>query len=209
MMGINDLGVYLLGAIAIVLLPGPNSMYVLSVASTQNVKQAYRAACGVFLGDAILMLLASVGILSVLTLSSRAIQTLRYVGAAYLVWIGLSMLIKAYRHWRFLEKKKTPPLITEKYFFTKALFVSLINPKSFFFFASFFVQFVDTQAPHAIINFLVLATILEITSLLYLSLLIFFGQRIKSILASDPTLRVTTMLFLGILFIGFCYPITP
>jgi leucine efflux protein len=55
MLGVTDLRTYLIGTIAIVLLPGPNSMYVLSTAATYGVRRGYRAATGVFLGDAVLM----------------------------------------------------------------------------------------------------------------------------------------------------------
>ena len=49
--GITDFWTYVLGTIFIVLLPGPNSMYVLSVAAQRGVRAGYKGACGVFLGD--------------------------------------------------------------------------------------------------------------------------------------------------------------
>ena len=61
MFGITDLGTYLLGTIAIVLLPGPNSMFVLSVAARRGVRAGYAGAAGVFVGDAVLMLLTALG----------------------------------------------------------------------------------------------------------------------------------------------------
>src|SRR4051812_36201478 len=59
--GVTDIATYVLGTIFIILLPGPNSMYVMTIAARQGIAPAYRAACGVFLGDAVLMALAAAG----------------------------------------------------------------------------------------------------------------------------------------------------
>ena len=64
--GITDLATFILGTIFIVLLPGPNSMYVTLVASRWGIAAGYRGACGIFLGDLILMVLAASGIASLL-----------------------------------------------------------------------------------------------------------------------------------------------
>lgn len=61
MFGITDLTTYILGTIFIVLLPGPNSMYVLSVAAQRGVRAGFAGAAGVFVGDFILMTLAATG----------------------------------------------------------------------------------------------------------------------------------------------------
>ncbi|MEY6569664.1 LysE family transporter, partial [Streptomyces sp. PGLac3x] len=59
MLGVTDLPTYLAGLAVIVLLPGPNSLYVLSVAARRGPRTGYAAAAGVFTGDAILMTLAA------------------------------------------------------------------------------------------------------------------------------------------------------
>lgn len=61
MLGVTDLPTYLVGLILIILLPGPNSLYVLSVAARRGVRTGYKAAAGVFTGDAVLMVLAAAG----------------------------------------------------------------------------------------------------------------------------------------------------
>jgi len=64
--GVINLPTYLLGTLIIVLLPGPNSLFVLSVAARRGVRQGYLGACGVFIGDTVLMVLASAGVASLL-----------------------------------------------------------------------------------------------------------------------------------------------
>ena len=100
MFGITDLGTYLLGTIAIVLLPGPNSMFVLSVAARRGVRAGYAGAAGVFVGDAVLMLLTALGAASLLRAVPALFIVIKVVGAGYLTWVGLGLLRNAWQRWR-------------------------------------------------------------------------------------------------------------
>ena len=64
--GITDIVTFVLGTIFIVLLPGPNSVYVMTVASRHGVAAGYRGAAGIFVGDTILMILSVTGVASLL-----------------------------------------------------------------------------------------------------------------------------------------------
>src|SRR3546814_4923401 len=92
MMGITDITTYIVGVVVIVLLPGPNSMFVLSVAARDGVRRGYRAALGVFVGDLVLMVLAAAGVASLLRAYPQLFFALKWAGAAYLAWLGASML---------------------------------------------------------------------------------------------------------------------
>ena len=72
MLGVTGLATYTLGALIIVLLPGPNSIYVLSVAARKGIRTGYRAAAGVFLGDFTLITLTSLGAASLLKANPEA-----------------------------------------------------------------------------------------------------------------------------------------
>ena len=61
-LGITDLPTYLVGLVLIILLPGPNSLYVLSVAARRGVRSGYAGAAGVWTGDAVLMTLSAAGV---------------------------------------------------------------------------------------------------------------------------------------------------
>lgn len=84
-LGITDLWTYVLGTVFIVLLPGPNSLFVLATAAQRGIVSGYQAACGVFLGDTVLMLLSAVGIASLLRTEPMFFLALKYLGAAYAV----------------------------------------------------------------------------------------------------------------------------
>ncbi|GIM89419.1 leucine efflux protein LeuE [Paractinoplanes toevensis] len=100
MLGITDFWTYVLGSAAIILLPGPNSIFVLSVGARRGVRAGYRAAAGVFLGDTVLMTLSAAGVASLLRTYPPLFLVIKYAGAAYLLWVGLGIIRGALRRLR-------------------------------------------------------------------------------------------------------------
>src|SRR5690606_19935973 len=180
-LGITDLWTYVLGTLFIVLLPGPNSLFVLATAAQRGAGAGYRAASAVFLGDAILMLLSALGIASLLKAAPMLFLGLQYVGAAYLFYLGVGMLRGGWQKLRQPVEQAVPARdLDVNQPFRKALLLSLSNPKAILFFVSFFIQFVDPGYAYPGLSFLVLGAILEVISALYLSFLIFSGVRLAA-----------------------------
>lgn len=204
-LGITDLWTYVLGTLFIVLLPGPNSLFVLATAAQRGVASGYRAASAVFLGDAILMFLSALGIASVLKAEPMLFLGLKYVGAAYLFYLGIGMLRGGWQKLRHpLEAAAAPAKEMDvNQPFRKALLLSLSNPKAILFFISFFIQFVDPGYAYPGLSFLVLGTILEIISALYLSFLIFSGVRLAAWFRRRQRLAAGASSGVGALFVGF------
>ncbi|CAG9190925.1 leucine efflux protein LeuE [Burkholderia vietnamiensis] len=208
-LGITDIWTYVFGVVFIILLPGPNSMYVLSLAAQRGVKAGYRAACGVFVGDTVLMVLSAAGVASLLKANPLLFSVVKYGGAAYLLYIGAGMLRSAWRKLRAgaADTADAPqPPAGERSFDTpvrKALVVSLLNPKAILFFISFFIQFVDPAFPHPALSFVVLGAIAQSASFLYLSTLIFAGARLAEHFRRRRKLAAGAASSVGGLFIGF------
>ncbi|THF66550.1 leucine efflux protein LeuE [Pseudothauera nasutitermitis] len=206
--GVTDLPTFVLGTIFIVLLPGPNSLYVMSVASRLGIAPGYRAACGVFAGDAVLMVLAATGTASVLRATPELFMVIKYAGAAYLAWVGLNLLRAALRSWRRGQPgtdapPAAAPAPSTSRPFRGALLISLMNPKAILFFVSFFIQFVDPAYAHPGLSFLILGTIVQIVSALYLSVLIFGGAYLAAQFRRRRRLAAAATGGVGGLFIGF------
>ncbi|RQR54073.1 leucine efflux protein LeuE [Burkholderia sp. Bp9125] len=204
-LGITDLWTYVFGVIFIILLPGPNSMYVLSLAAQRGVKAGYRAACGVFVGDTVLMVLSAAGVASLLKANPLLFSVVKYGGAAYLLYIGAGMLRAAWRKLRTPAGAavEAPAAVDGERPFRKALLVSLLNPKAILFFISFFIQFVDPAFPHPALPFFVLGAIAQCASFLYLSTLIFAGARLAEHFRRRRRLAAGAASSVGGLFIGF------
>lgn len=231
--GITDLSTYVLGAFLIILLPGPNSLYVLSAAAQHGVRHGYRAAAGVFVGDTVLMALAAAGAASLLRSSPVLFGIVKYAGAGYLAWIGFQMLRSAWRAWRSrpgttetadagaavtaasAETADAAPAATidaetvaaapgnRLRPFRKALTISLLNPKAILFFVSFFIQFVDPSYRTPVLSFLILGAIIQVFSLLYLTALILGGTFLATQFRARRKLSAGLTSGVGALFLGF------
>jgi leucine efflux protein len=204
--GITDIATFIAGTIFIVLLPGPNSLYVMSVASRFGVAAGYRGACGIFLGDAILMVLSATGAASLLQTNPTLFMAIKYAGALYLAWMGVGLLRSSIAIWRRRKQEgndDTPPAIDPSRPFRTALLISLMNPKAILFFVSFFIQFVDASYPHAALSFAILGLIVQFFSALYLSMLIFGGAHLAMQFRRRRRLAATATGGVGGLFISF------
>lgn len=216
--GITDIWTYVIGAFLIILLPGPNSLYVLATAAQHGVRQGYRAATGVFVGDTVLMVLAAAGVASLLRSTPVLFNLVKYAGAAYLAWVGFQMLRGAWRSWRApggpetagtapasrrADGRRTGRRRAGESPFRKALVISLMNPKAILFFISFFIQFVDPAYGAPVLSFLILGAICQLFSVLYLSVLIFGGTFLAGQFRARRKLSAGLTTGVGALFIGF------
>ncbi|GAA1960647.1 leucine efflux protein LeuE [Catenulispora subtropica] len=203
---------FLLGAVLIVLLPGPNSLYVLSVAARKGVRRGYTAAAGVFLGDTVLLTVTALGGASLLGRSPALFDVVKYVGAAYLAYLGFGMIRSAVRELRARGAARgsasadaveaTPPVTSERPF-RKALIVSLLNPKAILFDLAFLSQFVDPHAAHPTAAFAVLGVIVQTLSVCYLSALILGGDHLATRFRRRRRLAASLTGGVGSLFLGF------
>ena len=148
MVGITDLTTFIIGTTLIVLLPGPNSLYVMSIASRYGIKTGYLAAFGVFSGDLILIILTILGAASLLHAFPWLFTVLKLIGALYLGYLGVKLLIAAYRTWhpqpqisKLIANQSTKNESIKPY--QTALLISLINPKAILFYLSFFLSVHD------------------------------------------------------------------
>ncbi len=216
MWGVNELGVFVIGTMAIVLLPGPNSLYVLTVAAREGLREGYAGALGIFCGDALLMLATALGAASVLQANPTLYHVLRWAGAGYLSYIGLRLIWGALQTLRHLRDAQAAPRAVADVLlrtpvaassaaavYRKALVISVLNPKAILFFLSFFVQFVDPAYAYPALSFLLLGAIVQVASMIYLTVLIVGGTRLARVFAHRRRLSSVLNSAVGALFIAF------
>ncbi|MBG0559933.1 leucine efflux protein LeuE [Actinoplanes aureus] len=206
MLGITDFWTYVLGVVAIILLPGPNSIFVLSVGARRGVRAGYQAAFGVFIGDTVLMILSATGVASLLGTYPPLFLVLKYAGAAYLSWVGVNIIRSAWKRWR--HRSETVPIDASELAslrrpFRRAAVISLLNPKAILFFVSFFIQFVEPGYPHPALSFLILGAVVQFFSVLYLTALIFGGRFLAGQFRERRRLAAAATTGVGALFVGF------
>jgi len=153
---------FALASFVLLAIPGPTVMLVVSYALGRGRGSAWATVPGVVLGDATAMTISLAGAGAVLATSATLFTALKLCGAAYLVWLGISM-------WR------TPPQPMEQpgaargrdksRMFWQSYVVTALNPKSIVFFVAFVPQFVDPARP-ALAQFVMLeATFLALAAL--------------------------------------------
>ena len=116
---------FVAASIVLLVIPGPTIVLVLSYAISQGRRVALAVVAGVSLGDFTL---------------------LKWIGAAYLAWMGLRLLFASRKVSRGLAAAETAAL-PAKTVFTQAFVVTALNPKSIAFFVAFVPQFIRTEAP--------------------------------------------------------------
>lgn len=198
--GVLNYWTYLVGAIFIVLVPGPNTIFVLKNSVGRGMKGGYLAASGVFIGDAVLMFLAYAGVATLIKTTPVLFNIVRYLGAFYLLYLGAKILYAT------LKAKGSEPGEDAAPFgaiFKRALVLGLTNPKAILFYVSFFVQFIDVNAPHAGLSFFILATTLEVVSFCYLSFLIVSGAFVTQYIRTKKKLAKVGNSLIGLIFVGF------
>jgi len=198
--GVINIWTYIAGLIFIIIIPGPNSMFVLKTSASHGVLGGYKAAAGCFLGDAILIFLAYIGVASVIKASPILFTLVRFMGALYLLYLGIKIIQE-----NFFSKDKdvAESLSVRGNVFRKSLTLSLTNPKSIMFYVSFFVQFINFSYPHAAVPYLILATILEVLSFTYMTTLIFGGVSMSKFFKSRKQLTKFGNGIVGLFFMGF------
>lgn len=200
--GVLNVFAYAAGALALVLVPGPNTLCVFRTSAQHGSAAAFKAASAVFLGDALLIFCAYIGIAGILQAHPALFTAVRFAGAAYLAYLGVSAIISAWKK-KKAEGAGEPVKTSARHPFRTALILSLTNPKAILFYVSFFVQFIDPAYPRAWVPYLILASILEAFSALWLTCLSLAGERIFSFAGKSPALRKAGNTAVGTLFLGF------
>ncbi len=128
---------------ALLLLPGPTVLLVLSYALSKGRPVALASAAGVALGDLVAMTVSLAGLGALIMTSAALFTALKWIGAAWLVWLGVKLLRSAPGGGPALPETA----ITGRGVFAHTAAVTALNPKSIGFFIAFAPQFVDEAAP--------------------------------------------------------------
>lgn len=206
-LGVIQYATYFWGVVLVILLPGPNSLYVLALSAQHGTKKGLAAASAIFIGDLILMVLTALGAATVLITFPLVFNVIKFLGAGYLIYIGSRLIYSAIYAWRHSDNgelvlPKTKDVSVKKAF-NKALFLSLLNPKAILFFLSFFVQFVNPEYPNPALPFTVLVVTLQLVSMTYLVTLIYVGARLAATFHKYRRIKATSSGGVGAAFIAF------
>jgi len=139
---------FVIASTVLLVIPGPTLMMVLSYSMTQGRRVAIASALGVAAGDLIAMTLSVIGLGALFLTSAVAFTILKWVGAVYLVYLGIKMLLST-RTPGPSALMQTPAGQSHKRVFRDLALVTALNPKSNTFFVAFVPQFIQPEAAFA------------------------------------------------------------
>jgi threonine/homoserine/homoserine lactone efflux protein len=131
---------FLLITAILVVTPGPIVTLVIATGATQGIRAALTTVAGTTTGNALLLAAIAFGLSWVIRNAAAVFEILRWVGAAYLIWLGIQA-------WRHAGRKDPAALPGGRVQFWRGFAVAVSNPKSIAFFTAFLPQFVDANLP--------------------------------------------------------------
>lgn len=198
-LGITHFGAFLLACLALNLTPGLDTFYILARSGREGRAVGFAAALGINAGCVVHTAAAVLGVSAILMTSALAFSVLKYLGAAYLVWIGLRMLLSR-------AITRTPTATRGEGMgaaFRQGLLTNVLNPKVALFYLAFLPQFVVPQAGHPQLALLVLGVSFIGTGLTWSLVLALLGGRIHRLLLARPRLGGWMDRFCGMVLLGF------
>ena len=131
---------FLLITAVLIVVPGPIVTLVISTGATQGVRAALTTVAGTTLGNVVLLATIAIGLNWVVAHAGLLFEALRWIGAAYLVWLGIQA-------WRHAGRSGEALKDSGRRRFLRGLVVALSNPKTIVFFTAFLPQFLDPALP--------------------------------------------------------------
>ena len=196
MLGVSDYGTFVVTILVFLLIPGPGNLALVLSTSKGGVRGGLAATAGVILGDQVLMWLAVAGVAALLSAYPAAFQVVQWVGAAYLAWLGGTML----------TSKPGAPLpinIHPRQYLRQAMLITLLNPKAILFYMAFFPLFVDPVRQQGLVTYGFMASTIAALTFAYglgaTLLTHFFAERVRA----NPVIGRVLEKVAGVFLIGF------
>jgi threonine/homoserine/homoserine lactone efflux protein len=152
MPSLSTYALFIATALALLAIPGPAVLYVVGRSIDQGRTAGLASVLGITTGTIVHITAATVGLSSLVLASKVAFDAVRYVGAAYLILLGVRRLLTRGRE----EEADARPPRTLRRLYTQGLVVNLLNPKTIVFIFAFLPQFVDVGAGHVWLQILFL-----------------------------------------------------
>src|SRR5271167_2099108 len=140
MLGIHDLWLFVLAGLLLNITPGPDTLYIVGRSSTQGARAGAVAALGIGAGALVHICAAALGLSAILAASATAFNTVKIIGAVYLLYVGIGLI-------RSAAAIAAPPIATERRLaslrgiFLQGFLTNVLNPKVALFFLAFLPQF--------------------------------------------------------------------
>ena len=191
-------GLFILTALVLLAIPGPAVLYVVSRSIDQGRSAGLSSVLGITTGTVVHVTLAAVGLSSLVLASQPAFDTVRYAGAAYLVFLGVRRLVTR----RADDGVEQDAPRTRRDLYTQGVVVNLLNPKTIVFIFAFIPQFVDVGAGHVWLQIVLLGLTFATLGLMSDSLYALAAGTVADRIRGTPLVARVERWFGGTVLIG-------
>ncbi|AVT79789.1 LysE family translocator [Rhodopseudomonas palustris] len=200
MLGIHDFWLFVASGLLLNVTPGPDTAYIVGRGLQFGWRGGAAAALGVGTGCLVHVAAAAAGLSALLMASTLAFSVLKWIGAAYLIWLGLRMLLSNPSD--FTATAGAAPALSLGSVFRQGMLTNVLNPKVALFFLAFLPQFVAADASDKALAFLVLGLIFVVNGTLYCLALAAFAARAADRLRRSGSVLQWINRGLGALFVA-------
>lgn len=204
MYGIHDLTLFIISGLLLNMMPGPDTLLIMARSARQGWRAGCAASLGIGAGVMVHVTAAAVGISALLAASSTAFHIVKWVGAAYIVWMGIGMLRARLKGEAVAPAPGAAPA-PQSYgrIFAQGFLTNVLNPKVALFFLAFVPQFISADSPSKAAAFFILGCIFNFNSMLWCNGLALFTAFASARLKVKPLValwlnRITGSLFLAL-----------
>lgn len=177
-MGIINFEAFLLASILLNLTPGADTMYILGRSISQGKKAGLLSALGIGTGTLFHCLFVVLGLSIIIAKSALAFQIIKYIGAGYLIFLGIKMLSAKQK--KSLDLSDLNKRTSNRKIFFSGILTNVLNPKVALFFLAFLPQFVQSENIENPLPFLILGLTFVTTGTFWGLTLAFFSSRMSS-----------------------------
>jgi leucine efflux protein len=196
MLGIADYGAFCATILLFLALPGPGTFALLTSTGKGGFRAGAAATFGVIVGDQVLMWLAVAGVAALLAANPLWFKAVQWLGAVYLVWIGLRLLFSR-------GGAASPVTIAPRHYARQAFLITLLNPKAIVFYMAFFPLFINPATHRGAITFAAMALTIAAITAAYGLLLCAFAQAVGAQVRAHRRLARGLERLAGIFLVGF------
>ena len=196
MLGISDFGAFCAAILLFLALPGPGTFALLTSTAKGGFRAGAAATLGVILGDQVLLWLAVAGVAALLAAHSTLFLGVQYLGAAYLAWIGMRLLLAK-------AGSASPVRIDTADYLRQSLLITLLNPKAIVFYMAFFPLFINPASHRGMVTFAAMAVTIAVITAAYGLILCAFAAAVSAKVKAHQRLAPTLERAAGLFLIGF------
>jgi threonine/homoserine/homoserine lactone efflux protein len=166
MLGTRDLLLFIGSGLLLNVTPGPDTLYIVGRSSAQGLRAGVVAALGIGAGSFVHIIAAALGLSAILAASAGAFTAIKLLGAAYLVYVGLTLLVSSSTPFEGATAVRLAPA-SMRGVFMQGFLTNVLNPKVALFFLAFLPQFVESDATNKPLAFFFLGLVFNVNGTLW------------------------------------------